>query len=379
MREHILYGALAVMALSAADCTVTATTATSPGCNQDTTVQCTNGAYGFSCPTGSLSPDLTDSALTCSIASPVGGLDEYCCAQIVAASGATCVSDHSVSGCAAGSYGFSCTGTDSPEADYSGIVCSTGGVSGANSQGVPAMLYCCAYPSSSTPTGGCTLDSAVSCTGGASGYSCTAGSQPPDSANSSLLCSTPQPAGTTDQYCCAAIPAASSSTCQQDQSVTGCVGSYGFACTGTDTPASDFSGVTCGNSGVAGTNSQGVAATLYCCTLGNSVTDAGGSCSVGADTGTQACDDCVTSQCCAALTTCDTASGAGVDDAGSSGCEQFIACVLSCVAGNASVAGESMSACEDECNPSDTYSTTDVASANAVFQCMASSCSQPCQ
>jgi hypothetical protein len=38
-----------------------------------------------------------------------------------------------------------------------------------------------------------------------------------------------------------------------------------------------------------------------------------------------------------------------------------------------------MSACEDECNPSDTYSTTDVASANAVFQCMASSCSQPCQ
>jgi hypothetical protein len=71
---------------------------------------------------------------------------------------------------------------------------------------------------------------------------------------------------------------------------------------------------------------------------------------------------------------------AGADDGGTSGCDQFIACVLACVVGNADagVAGESMSSCEDECNPSNTYSASDVQSAVNVFNCMTSNCSSQC-
>lgn len=366
MREQILYGALALLALSAAGCTATATV--SAGCNEDTSVSCTNGAAGWSCPTGSLAPDYSVASLTCSVPTSVGGMDEYCCADITVASGSTCAQDQSVSGCAGDSYGFSCTGTDRPDTDYSGIVCSSAGVLGQNIQGANATLYCCSYGSTSTSTG-CSQDSTVSCAGGATGYSCPTGSSPPNVDVTSLLCSTPTPAGTTDQYCCTAASAAVGSTCAQDQSVTGCVGSFGFACTGADTPESDFTGVTCGASGTAGTNAQGSPATLFCCTLGNAA------CAVGADTGTQACDDCVATNCCSDLTAC-----AGADDGGTSGCDQFIACVLACVVGNADagVAGESMSSCEDECNPSNTYSASDVQSAVNVFNCMTSNCSSQC-
>jgi hypothetical protein len=114
-------------------------------------VTCTTDAYGYSCATGAAPPDQNDPSLVCSDPTTANNIDEYCCYTnaTTAPSGATCVQDQSVSGCEdndAGtpSYGFSCTGSDVPSADFSGITCS-GGTAGMNAQGATATLFCCVY------------------------------------------------------------------------------------------------------------------------------------------------------------------------------------------------------------------------------------------
>lgn len=105
---------------------------------------CESGSLGYSCAIGDQPPDATDNTLVCSVPTTTNGLDEYCCFTNTTAptSAATCLQDPSVAGCAA--YGFSCTGTDAPDADFSGITCSTG-TPGTDSRGGSATLYCCAY------------------------------------------------------------------------------------------------------------------------------------------------------------------------------------------------------------------------------------------
>ena len=114
-------------------------------CNPDSTIAgCVAGSYGYSCSSGQPAPDAADSSLICSIPTRVTGLDEYCCATSTPVSNATCSLDQSVQGCPAGSYGFSCTGTDRPDTDYSGITCSAPTASAA------ATLYCCTYNGTTT-------------------------------------------------------------------------------------------------------------------------------------------------------------------------------------------------------------------------------------
>ncbi len=117
----------------------------STSCNRDTSVAgCVSNTYGYSCTRGQPPPDATDSSLICSIPTAINGLDEYCCASSTAVSGATCSLDQTVANCQAGSYGFSCTGSDRPESDYSGVTCSAGTAGGS------ATLYCCVYNSANT-------------------------------------------------------------------------------------------------------------------------------------------------------------------------------------------------------------------------------------
>jgi hypothetical protein len=154
--------------------------------------------------------------------------------------------------CVTGAQGWSCTGSAQPE-DYNiDLVCSSDGVGN----------YCC-----STST--CSYDPNVStCVTGAIGYSCTVGAQPPDQADPSLVCSVPATQNNIDLYCCYTntITPPATATCQQDPSIPGCQPdaagnpSYGFSCTGTDTPDMDFSGITCS------TPTTGNGANLYCCT-----------------------------------------------------------------------------------------------------------------
>ncbi len=126
----------------------------------------------------------------------------------------------------------------------------------------------CTASASVSSSNSCGPDSSVSCSGSATGYSCNAGDPPPDANDSSLVCSEPTSAGDLDTYCCYSYTVASGSTCEQDDTVSsGCQpGSYGFSCTGSDTPDQDFgSNLNCSGA-TAGTDAQGASASLYCCT-----------------------------------------------------------------------------------------------------------------
>ncbi len=163
----------------------------------------------------------------------------------------SCTQDSSLQ-CVTGTQGWTCTGAGAQPEDYnSDLVCSSDG----------AGNYCC-----STST--CTYDSSVSgCVTAATGYSCATGANPPDTSDPSLVCSVPTTSNNVDLYCCYTnTVTATNSTCTQDSTVAGCQPdsagnpSYGFSCTGSDTPDVDYSNIACS------TGTPGTGATLYCCT-----------------------------------------------------------------------------------------------------------------
>jgi hypothetical protein len=151
-----------------------------------------------------------------------------------------------------GGTGYSCTG--GRVQSIPGQVCSTDGVGD----------FCCYVTS-------CQPDPRVICGASADGYSCAAGDDPPDSVDDSLVCSEPTPAGGADLYCCYQPTVAPGSTCQPDSSVQGCepdatgAPSYGFSCTGADSPMADYSNLQCSDP-TDGEDAAGNAASLYCCT-----------------------------------------------------------------------------------------------------------------
>ena len=159
----------------------------------------------------------------------------------------SCTTDSSLA-CVTGTQGYTCTGLSQPEDADPGLVCSSDNGAGS---------FCCA-------TSACNYDANVSC-GGATGYSCATGAAPPDSQDATLVCSTATNANGVDTYCCYTDTNTASGTCTDDPSIVGCqpnsegTPSYGFSCTGTDTPDQDFSNITCS------TPTDGTSATNYCC------------------------------------------------------------------------------------------------------------------
>jgi len=107
-------------------------------CMQDTSVAgCTGGSSGYSC-TSTDTPRQSNPNLDCSTATPgPDGSLLYCCIGFSAATG-SCAPDASVTGCAASSYGFSCTSSDTPDQTQASLVCSTA-TQGPNGE----LLYCC--------------------------------------------------------------------------------------------------------------------------------------------------------------------------------------------------------------------------------------------
>jgi hypothetical protein len=170
------------------------------------------------------------------------------------------------SGCSADSTvvcsvgtGWSCSDSSQPEDTNSGLVCS---------QDTGTGTFCCT-------TSPCNYDATVTgCESGTQGYSCASGSPSPDSSDSTLVCSVPTTTSGEDTYCCFTntTTAPSTSTCVQDSTVSGCQPdssgnpSYGFSCTGSENPDTDFSTITCSSTGTPGMDAQGASATLYCCT-----------------------------------------------------------------------------------------------------------------
>ena len=121
-------------------CTTNAEVAPPPpvaGCAQDSSVAgCASPSTGFSCGNGE-SPDQSDSSLVCSVGTVSGdGLTLYCCIQFTSTS---CIADPSVVGCVGSSFGFSCTGTDTPDQADGTLTCSTGVADPSTGD----TLYCC--------------------------------------------------------------------------------------------------------------------------------------------------------------------------------------------------------------------------------------------
>ncbi len=92
-------------------------------CAVDTTIEtCSSLAIGYSC-AGSDSPGASAPSLACSIGQ-VGsdGTTPRCCIPFPQSADA-CQENDAVTGCAAGSYGFTCAGTTTPEAQNSALQC----------------------------------------------------------------------------------------------------------------------------------------------------------------------------------------------------------------------------------------------------------------
>jgi len=233
---------------------------TSGGCKVDAAVTgCLEGSYGFSC-TGSSVPSDTDSLLDCSAGTATAGGTEFCCLSLSAGVTPTCVSDSAVATNCQGqgaSYGFSCSGADTPAQTFAYLTCSTA-TAGPNG----ASLYCCnAGNTGSSPTPSCVVSTSLECMTGMTGYSCTGGAMPP--ATVTCGAGSAAPDGSTSYCCGAPAPAA----CAADATVTGCQnGSTGYSCPANATPDASLN---CG-AGVAGAGG----ATNYCCGGTTTVTSA---------------------------------------------------------------------------------------------------------
>ncbi len=104
-------------------------------CMVDPTVTCSGTSRPWSC-TGAVSPSTMNVMYACSVGLPLAnGVTAYCC---LANASTTCSQDSTVQGCADNSFGFSCSGTDSPDQANTLLMCSTG-VAGNGG----TTLYCC--------------------------------------------------------------------------------------------------------------------------------------------------------------------------------------------------------------------------------------------
>jgi hypothetical protein len=131
----------------------------SQGCAMSTNAVCPSTLVAWTChdqslPTeaelGSNQSRADFNHLICSIpvsaTTPSGTSINYCCyTPPLLPIGGSCLSDITVPQCAAGSFGFACTGPDRPDQDYARIECPGSGVPGKRADGYPATLYCCQY------------------------------------------------------------------------------------------------------------------------------------------------------------------------------------------------------------------------------------------
>jgi hypothetical protein len=257
----------AVLLLGAAPgCTVSTTAASADGCLADTSLDCPLDLVGYSC-TGSARPDQNPSfsqgvqGIVCTDQGAGSAGEGYCCTPTTA----SCAYDPNAV-CPAPTYGYSCLGTNRPDAFDATLSCGQGIASAG------LIVFCCGPLASAA----CAKDTNLSCPKGTTGFRCTGQGLPNEGelgidqsrSDAPLLCDVPvsAPNGVSDYCCYTPTAEPTGATCLQDQSVPGCPGgSFGFACGGTDTPDEDYPRMTCSTAGVRGVDAQGIAAYLYCC------------------------------------------------------------------------------------------------------------------
>lgn len=277
--RRALCGLCFVLALVAVAAACGPTTSNAGSCHPDLQVGGCNADFvGYSC-TGADRPDelvnvnKVVESVVCHGTGEVlsSGAAGYCCTK-----GTTSCAYDPRTVCADPTlFGYSCLGTNRPDAFDTQLTCQ---------QGIRAyglLTFCCG----AAVTGSCVRNANVACVGGTLGFTCTGSGIPSETdlgMNQSrsevpLVCDLPSPDPTTrtpdgapaDDYCCF-TPSATppGATCLQDQTVAGCAaGSFAFACTGVDTPGEDYPRIVCGQPGVRGKSQLGLSATLYCCSF----------------------------------------------------------------------------------------------------------------
>jgi hypothetical protein len=178
---------------------------------------------------------------------------------------------------------------------------------------VPSALVlavACSNSSSGNPTNtaiapppNCTEDDALDCSGGSTGFTCAAGSNPEDE-DDSIACSTPVTSGNQDTYCCFTDFGTSDTTCQPDDALQCQSGTVGYSCASGDDPTLADSSLTCSAASGSGGDDDddgGPSEADFCCATAGSVIgddddeDAGAGCSVD---GTVSCSSDSTGYAC---------------------------------------------------------------------------------
>jgi len=94
-----------------------------PGpCTANAAIPCSSWSYGWTCPAG-YNPEPQEPHLSCSIPTPDGPNDDFCCFDWTY--GTTCSPDDTITAvCSPGTYGFVCQAGDNPTSLDPTLTCS---------------------------------------------------------------------------------------------------------------------------------------------------------------------------------------------------------------------------------------------------------------
>jgi hypothetical protein len=94
------------------------------GCVADSTLSCTGDSVGYTCDAGD-NPEVEDPTLSCSVPTPDGSSDDFCCFTGFTGSSTTCIADDDLTCPDSDSYGYQCADpSDDPTTLDSSLNCS---------------------------------------------------------------------------------------------------------------------------------------------------------------------------------------------------------------------------------------------------------------
>ena len=204
-------------------------------CAADGTVTgCTAGSAGYTCTSDC--PDDGDTNLVCSVGRPAPGGTSFCCLPY-GQYFSDCTTSTTVSGCAEPGFGFSCSGAVRPDDADSRLACGVGAVAG---------FYCCVSGVSAS----CTGDPHLVCPGASAGFVC-AGDASPGQGDAPVACLAVGSGENGATLLCCIPFLQSPSTCEENEHAGCSPNMFGFTCAGLHRPEDSNAHLACSASPAA--------------------------------------------------------------------------------------------------------------------------------